>query len=145
MLHERVMKIMLMKVSNTHWMFNIDHGEDNNVADGLNNNSSRFPWRWNSIIMWTSDSIGQTNRCNGVCSRDQPRVRQRYEYRWFWFDSRIAHTQIKVLDKIINPQMITGINWRRYHLSSIHTQDIPLEWAMWVKLLSSNSPSCCLA
>ena len=50
MLHERVMKIMLIKVSNTNRMFNIDHGEDNNIADGLNNNSSRFPWRWNSII-----------------------------------------------------------------------------------------------
>ena len=43
------------------------------------------------------DSIGQTKRCNGVCSRDQPRVRQHYEYRWFGFDLRIAHTQIKVL------------------------------------------------
>ena len=29
------------------------------------------------------DSIGQTKRCNGVCLRDQPRVRQHYEYRWF--------------------------------------------------------------
>ena len=29
------------------------------------------------------DSIGQTKRCNGVCSRGQPRVRQHYEYRWF--------------------------------------------------------------
>ena len=29
------------------------------------------------------DSIGQTKGCNGVCSRDQPRVRQHYEYRWF--------------------------------------------------------------
>ena len=33
---------------------------------------------------------------NGVCSRKQPRVRQHYEYRWFWFDLTIAHTQIKV-------------------------------------------------
>ena len=29
------------------------------------------------------DSIGQTKRCNGVCSRDQQRVRQHYEHRWF--------------------------------------------------------------
>ena len=43
MLHERVMKIVLITVSNTSWMFNTDHEEDNNVADGLNNNSSRFP------------------------------------------------------------------------------------------------------
>ena len=43
-----------------------------------------------------SDSICQTKRCNGVCLRDQPRVRQHYEHRWFWFDLVIAHTQIKV-------------------------------------------------
>ena len=40
------------------------------------------------------DSIGQTKICNGVCSRNQPRVRQHYEYRWFWSDWMIAHTQI---------------------------------------------------
>ena len=45
------------------------------------------------------DSIGQTKRCNGVCSRDQPRVRQHHEYRWFCFDLTIAHTQIKVLTR----------------------------------------------
>ena len=43
------------------------------------------------------DSIGHTKGCNGICSRDQPRVRQHDEYRWFGFDLRIAHTQIKVL------------------------------------------------
>ena len=84
------------KVSNTSWMFNTNHGEGSSVADGLNNNSSRFPWRWNSIIMWTSDSVGQTQRCNGVCSRNQPRVRQHYEHRWFWFDLILTHTQIKI-------------------------------------------------
>ena len=41
------------------------------------------------------DSISQTKRCSGVCSRDQPRVRQHYEYRWFWSDLMTAHTQIK--------------------------------------------------
>ena len=51
MLHERVMKIMLIKVSNTSWMFNMNHGDDRNVADGLNNNSSRFPYKWNYTIM----------------------------------------------------------------------------------------------
>ena len=51
MLYEQSMKIMLMEVSNTSWMFNTNNGEDNNVADGLTNNSSRFPRRWNSIIM----------------------------------------------------------------------------------------------
>ena len=29
------------------------------------------------------DSIGQTKECNGVCPRNQPRVRQHYEHRWF--------------------------------------------------------------
>ena len=29
------------------------------------------------------DSIGQTKGCNGVCSRDQPQVRQHYEHPWF--------------------------------------------------------------
>ena len=41
------------------------------------------------------DSTGQSQRYNGVCSRDQPRVRQHYEYRWFWSDWMIAHTPIK--------------------------------------------------
>ena len=51
--HERDMKIMLTKVSNTSLMFNRNHGEDKDVVDGINNNLSRFPWRWNSITMWT--------------------------------------------------------------------------------------------
>ena len=51
MVHEWDMKIMLIEVSNTSWMFNTNHGEDKNVADGLNNNSSRFPYKWNSTIM----------------------------------------------------------------------------------------------
>ena len=42
------------------------------------------------------DSIGETKTYNGVCSRGQPRVRQHYEHRWFRFDLRIAHIQIKV-------------------------------------------------
>ena len=29
------------------------------------------------------DSIGQTKGCNGVCPRNQPRVRQHYEHHWF--------------------------------------------------------------
>ena len=29
------------------------------------------------------DSIGQTKRYNGVCSRRQPRVIQHYDHRWF--------------------------------------------------------------
>ena len=51
MLHARNMKIMLIEVSNTSWMFNTNHGGDKDVVDGLNNNSSRFPYGWNSTIM----------------------------------------------------------------------------------------------
>ena len=51
MLHERDMKIMLTQVSNTSLMFNMNHVEDKIVVDGLNNKSSKFPYKWNSIIM----------------------------------------------------------------------------------------------
>ena len=34
---------------------------------------------------------------------EQPRVRQHYEYRSFWFDLTISHTQIKGLGKTIDP------------------------------------------
>ena len=98
-LHERDMKIMLTKVSNTSFNVQHNHGDDKYAADGHNNNSSGFPFRRNSIVRWTSDSIGQTQRYNGVCSRDQPRVRQHYEHCWFWFDLTIAHVQIKVLTR----------------------------------------------
>ena len=40
-------------------------------------------------------ALVRPKRYNGVCSRDQPRVRQHYEYRWFWSDWMIAHTQMK--------------------------------------------------
>ena len=44
---------IVYKVSNTSWMFNTSHGEGSSVADGLNNNSSRFPFKRNSIVKWT--------------------------------------------------------------------------------------------
>ena len=44
---------MLSKVSNTSLTFNMNHGQDENVVNGLNNNSSRFPYKCNSITMWT--------------------------------------------------------------------------------------------
>ena len=53
MLHARNMKIMLIEVSNTSWMFNTNHGGDKDVVDGLNNNSSRFPFKRNSIVKGT--------------------------------------------------------------------------------------------
>jgi hypothetical protein len=45
------MKAMLTKFPTLGIMFNMNHREDKDVADGLNNNSSRFPYRWNPIIM----------------------------------------------------------------------------------------------
>ena len=41
------------KVSITSLMFNIIHGKDKDVVDGLNNNSSMFPHIWNPTTMWT--------------------------------------------------------------------------------------------
>ena len=41
------------------------------------------------------DSIGQTKGCNGVCSRDQPQVRQHYEHHWFCFDLSVGYRQVK--------------------------------------------------
>ena len=52
------MKKMLSKVSNTSLMFT-NHGGEKDVVNGLNNNSSGFPFKRNSIVKWTSDSIGQ--------------------------------------------------------------------------------------
>ena len=51
MLHERNTKALLTKFPTLALMFNANHGDDNYVADGLHNNSSRFPYKWNSIIM----------------------------------------------------------------------------------------------
>ena len=50
-LHERDMKVMLIKVPNASLMFNANHGDDNYVADGLNNNSSMFPYIWDPTTM----------------------------------------------------------------------------------------------
>ena len=44
------MKKMLSKVSNTSLMFNMNHGGDKDVVNGLNNNSSGFPFKRNSIV-----------------------------------------------------------------------------------------------
>ena len=44
---------MLTQVSNTRLMFNMTHGGRQNATDGLNNNSSEFPYHWTSTIMWT--------------------------------------------------------------------------------------------
>ena len=48
-------------------------------------------------------ALVRPKRYNGVYSRDQPRVRQHYEYRWFQSDWMIAHTPIKGWIKMIGP------------------------------------------
>ena len=72
MLHERDMKIMLIKVSNTSLMFNMIHGGDkmlvmDSIATHRNFHITGLP-----PLCEHGDSIGQTKRYNGVCSRDQP-------------------------------------------------------------------------
>ena len=97
--HERDMKIMLTKVSNTSLVFNMSHGGDKMLLMGSIATHRNFHITGLPPSCEHGDSIGQTKRCNGVCSRDQPRVRQHYEHRWFWFDLTIAHTQVKVLTR----------------------------------------------
>ena len=76
---------------------------------------------------------------------ENPRIRQHYEHRWFWFDLAIAHTYIKGLGKIIDPTIVHKDQLMK--ISSLFNthKDSPLEWTESDKLLSSNSPSCCLA
>ena len=91
------MKKMLTQVSSTRLMFNMNHGGDKMLVMGSTATHQNFHITGIPPLCEHGDSIGQTKRCNGVCSRDQPRVRQHYEHRWYWFDLTIAHTQIKVL------------------------------------------------
>ena len=72
------------KVSNTSLMFNMDEGGDKmlwmgSTATHQNLHITRLP-----PLCEQCDSTGQTKRCNGVCSRNQPRVIQYYEYHWFY-------------------------------------------------------------
>ena len=94
---------MLTQVSNTRWMFNTNHGGDKMLLMGLTATHRNFHITGLPPTSEHGDSIGQTKRCNGVCSRDQPRVRQHYEYRWFWSDWMIAHTPIKGWIRMIGP------------------------------------------
>ena len=43
MLHERDMKIMLLEVSNTSWMFNTNHGGDKNVTSLQDSHEEEIP------------------------------------------------------------------------------------------------------
>ena len=99
-----------------------------------------FHHRMNTVI-----ALVRPKRYNGVCSRDQPRVRQHYEYRWFWSDWMIAHTPIKGWIKMIGP--LTDHEVQSMKISTffnIHTR-YPLKWTKSDKLSSSNSPTYCLA
>ena len=90
------MNKMLTQVSNTSWMFNTNHGGDKMLLMGSTTTHQNFHITGLPPSCEHGDSIGQPQGYNGVCSRDQPRVRQHYEYRWFWSDWMIAHTQSKV-------------------------------------------------
>ena len=89
------MKKMLSKVSNTSLMFNNIMEEIRMLSMGSTTTHRNFHITGLPPSCEHGDSIGQTKEYNGVCSRNQPRVGQHYEHRWFWFDLRIAHTQIK--------------------------------------------------
>ena len=83
MLHERDMKIMLIKVSNTSLMLNKIMEKIRMLSMGSTTIHPGFHKNGIPQLCEQGDSIGQTKRCNGVSSRDQPQVRQHYEHRWF--------------------------------------------------------------
>ena len=91
------MKKMLWKVSNTNLMFNNIMEEIRMLSMDSTTTHRNFHITGLPPSCEHGDSIGRPQRYNGVCSRDQPRVRQHYEHRWFWLDLTIAHTQIKGL------------------------------------------------
>ena len=70
------------KVSNTSSMFNMNHGGDKMLLMGSTTTHRNFHITGLPPSCGHGDSIGQTKRCNGVCSRDEPQVRQHYEHRW---------------------------------------------------------------
>ena len=74
---------MLIEVSNTSWMFNTSHGGDKMLLMGSTTSHRDFHIDGIPQLSEHDDGIGETKGCNGVCSRDQPRVRQHYEHRWF--------------------------------------------------------------
>ena len=68
------MKKMLTQVSNTSWMFNTNHGGDKMLLMGSIATHPNFHITGLPPLFEQCGSIGQTKRCNGVCSRSQPRV-----------------------------------------------------------------------
>ena len=71
------------KVSNTSSMFNLNHGGDKMLLRGSTATHRNFHITGLPPTCEHGDSIDQTKGCNGVCSKDQPRVRQHYEHHWF--------------------------------------------------------------
>ena len=61
----------------------MNHGEDKMLLMGSTTSHQGFHVDGIPQFSEHGVSIGQTKRCNGVCSRDQPLVQQHYEYRWF--------------------------------------------------------------
>ena len=74
---------IVYKVSNNSLMFNKIMEEIRMLSMGSTTNHLGFHIDGIPQLSEHGDSIGQTKRCNGVCSRNQPRVRQHYEHRWF--------------------------------------------------------------
>ena len=68
-LHERGMKKMLTQVSNTSWMFNMDHGGDKMLLMGSTATHQNFHITELPQLCEQCDSIGQTKEYNDVCSR----------------------------------------------------------------------------
>ena len=91
-LHERNTKALLTKFSTLGWCSTWFMGGDKMLLMGSTATHRNFHITGLPPSCEHGDSIGQTKRCSDVCSRDQPRVRQHYEHRWFWFDLTIAHT-----------------------------------------------------
>ena len=57
------------KVSNTSLMFNMNHGEDKMLLMSSTTSHQEFHEDGIPQLCEQGDSIGQTKRCNGVCSR----------------------------------------------------------------------------
>ena len=84
-------------------MFNRNHGGENMLLLGSTSTHRNFHITGLPPSCEHGDSIGQTKEYNGVCLRDQPRVRQHYEHRWYWFDFDDSPHSNQRIDKTIGP------------------------------------------
>ena len=62
MLHERDMKIMLIEVSNTSWMFNMNHGQDEMLSMGSTATHRNFHITGLPPLCEQCDSIDQSQK-----------------------------------------------------------------------------------